>query len=214
MEIYKQAFSLFDKDKNGVISGKELGLVLRNLNQFATQAEIKDLIDELDENQNGVIDWPEFVNLMEQQRKIGEQRKLERALRGKSGENRGEEGKEGVNEVEEEWRQIFEVFDKDRNGAISSHELKEVMLSLGENFTEEEVDQMIKVADLDGDGQINFQEFFDMIKRKMKILTEIHLVHFDLTLESESKGGMEWGVDWSGDLLWLLSFHLDRARDP
>ena len=37
---------------------------------------------------------------------------------------------------------------------ISSEELKNVMLTLGEHLTEEEVEEMIREADEDGDGKV------------------------------------------------------------
>ena len=39
---------------------------------------------------------------------------------------------------------------------ISSEELKNVMLTLGEYLTEEEIDEMIREADEDGDGKVSF----------------------------------------------------------
>lgn len=48
---------------------------------------------------------------------------------------------------------VFKVFDKDGNGFISAAELRHVMTNLGEKLTDEEVDEMIREADVDGDGQ-------------------------------------------------------------
>jgi len=47
---YKEAFNLFDKDGDGAISTKELGTVMRALGQNPTEAELVDLINELDSN--------------------------------------------------------------------------------------------------------------------------------------------------------------------
>lgn len=49
------------------------------------------------------------------------------------------------------------VFDKNKDGLISSKELRHVMTNLGEKLSEEEVDDMIKEADLDGDGMVNYE---------------------------------------------------------
>jgi len=38
----------FDKDKDGYISSKELGLVMRSLGQNPTESEIRDIINEVD----------------------------------------------------------------------------------------------------------------------------------------------------------------------
>lgn len=49
------------------------------------------------------------------------------------------------------------VFDKNKDGLISSSELRHVMTNMGERLSEEEVDDMIKEADLDGDGMVNYE---------------------------------------------------------
>jgi len=46
-----------------------------------------------------------------------------------------------------ELRKTFKSFDKDRNGYIEAHELKNALKMLGENPTETEVLEMIKGAD-------------------------------------------------------------------
>ncbi|KAH9738635.1 calmodulin-7 [Citrus sinensis] len=63
---FKEAFSLFDKDGDGCITTKELGTVMRSLGQNPTEAELQDMINEVDADGNGTIDFPEFLNLMEE----------------------------------------------------------------------------------------------------------------------------------------------------
>ena len=45
---FKEAFSLFDKNCDGYISSKELGIVMRSLGQNPTEAELQDMINEVD----------------------------------------------------------------------------------------------------------------------------------------------------------------------
>ncbi|KAK4441396.1 Calmodulin-related protein [Sesamum alatum] len=141
---FKEAFSLFDKDGDGCITTKELGTVMRSLGQNPTEAELQDMINEVDADGNGTIDFPEFLNLMARKMKD--------------------------TDSEEELKEAFRVFDKDQNGFISAAELRHVMTNLGEKLTDEEVDEMIREADVDGDGQINYEEFVKvmMAKRRKK----------------------------------------------
>ncbi|OVA13788.1 EF-hand domain [Macleaya cordata] len=130
------------------ITTKELGTVMRSLGQNPTEAELQDMINEVDADGNGTIDFPEFLNLMARKMKD--------------------------TDSEEELKEAFRVFDKDQNGFISAAELRHVMTNLGEKLTDEEVDEMIREADVDGDGQINYEEFVKvmMAKRRQRRIEE------------------------------------------
>ncbi|KAJ1934616.1 hypothetical protein FBU59_005642 [Linderina macrospora] len=95
-------------------------------------------IAEIDQDGNGSFTFEEFLSFME-----GEQ----------------------VNDEEEdpELRAAFKKFDKDGNGVIDATELRDAMVSMGEQVTEEDVERMLKEADADNDGQINFREFVKII---------------------------------------------------
>jgi len=137
---FKEAFALFDKDGDGTITTKELGTVMRSLGLNPTEAELQDMINEVDGDGNGTIDFAEFLVLMAKRIKD--------------------------TDSEEELKEAFKVFDKDGNGYISAAELRHVMTNLGEKLTDEEVDEMIREADVDNDGQINYEEFAKMMVPK------------------------------------------------
>ncbi|XP_075747472.1 neo-calmodulin-like isoform X2 [Rhipicephalus microplus] len=67
------------------------------------------------------------------------------------------------NDVDEEIREAFKVFDRNGDGFVSAAELRHVMTTMGEKLTHEEVDEMIREADQDGDGRINYEEFVNMV---------------------------------------------------
>eukprot|EP00540_Astrosyne_radiata_P018551 CAMPEP_0116834314 /NCGR_PEP_ID=MMETSP0418-20121206/6923_1 /TAXON_ID=1158023 /ORGANISM="Astrosyne radiata, Strain 13vi08-1A" /LENGTH=168 /DNA_ID=CAMNT_0004463861 /DNA_START=338 /DNA_END=845 /DNA_ORIENTATION=- len=125
---------------SGTITTKELGTVMRSLGQSPTEAELMDMIQEIDADGSGTIDFPEFLTMMARKMKD--------------------------TDSEEEILEAFKVFDKDGNGFISAAELRHIMTNLGEKLTDEEVDEMIREADIDGDGQINYEEFVKMMMSK------------------------------------------------
>lgn len=137
---FKEAFALFDKDGDGSITTKELGTVLRSLGQNPTESELRDMINEVDADGNGTIDFAEFLALMAKKMKDSD--------------------------AEEELIEAFKVFDRDGNGLISAAELRYVMINLGEKLTDDEVYEMIHEADIDGDGFINYDEFVRMMTTK------------------------------------------------
>ena len=60
----KQAFQYFDKDNSGTISAEELRLCLQSEDQTMTDEEVNKLISEVDQNQDGLIDYKEFLEMM------------------------------------------------------------------------------------------------------------------------------------------------------
>jgi calmodulin len=66
-------------------------------------------------------------------------------------------------ETEELLIEAFKVFDKDGNGFITSHELRNIMIQLEEDLTPEEIEEMVREADINNDGQIDLDEFVKMM---------------------------------------------------
>eukprot|EP01101_Sappina_pedata_P009203 TRINITY_DN52_c0_g2_i1.p2 TRINITY_DN52_c0_g2~~TRINITY_DN52_c0_g2_i1.p2 ORF type:complete len:161 (-),score=90.22 TRINITY_DN52_c0_g2_i1:99-554(-) len=139
---FKEAFSLFDKDGDGSITAKELGTVMRRLGQNPTDEELNAMVNDVDTDGNGSIDFEEFLEMMIRQTKSSDPN------------------------PEEELLEAFKVFDKNGDGLISYDELKQVMSNLGEVLSDAELAEMIREADSDGDGQISFPEFVKMMGTK------------------------------------------------
>ncbi|OIW34165.1 EF-hand [Coniochaeta ligniaria NRRL 30616] len=67
-----------------------------------------------------------------------------------------------------QYRQVFDLFDKDHTGDITAEELGEVMKGLGLNPSDSELHDLIAEADVNKDGSIDFNEFLNMMARTVK----------------------------------------------
>ena len=103
-----------------------------------TKVEIENMIDKVDDNHNGSIDFEEFVELMFQ--KINSQ------------------------DEQEEFLYAFRQYDQDGDGSISAQDFRKILNSLDVKISYQEIDSMMKDLNLNEDGHIDFQEFVRIMK--------------------------------------------------
>ena len=61
IERIKSIFNQFDRNKNDTIEKTELKTLSIALNDPLSQAELIDFFKQIDENNNGIISWDEFI---------------------------------------------------------------------------------------------------------------------------------------------------------
>ena len=129
---YKEAFEIFDKNKDGNITAYELANVMKSLNMDPTEDELLEMINEVDLDGNGEIDFEEFVTLMNRRSK--------------------------ETDTEEDVISAFKMFDRGMLGKISVTELRQIMKEYNEEYSNEELDEMLREADTDMDGYIDYED--------------------------------------------------------
>ncbi|SPP75543.1 blast:Calmodulin [Drosophila guanche] len=129
----REAFSVYDRENTGSITCRELGVVLRSLGQTPTEAELYDMIEEIDADSSGSIEFMEFLQMMAK--------------------------KYQVLNLDESVMAAFRVFDSDEDGYVTAQEMRSVIDSLGQKMSDQEFDDMFRVADRNNDGQLSFAEF-------------------------------------------------------
>ncbi|KAG6554485.1 hypothetical protein Mapa_003863 [Marchantia paleacea] len=138
----EKVFNFFDENKDGLISKDDLRHFMHKLGFQTTEDEIDSMVNSVDINGDGSVDFMEFANLYE-------------ALV-------SEEVMQGKDLYEEEdLREAFNVFDTDDDGFISPQELQAVLVKLGmnEGTSLANCEKMIQNVDADGNGQVDFSEF-------------------------------------------------------
>ncbi|NP_001161514.1 centrin 3-like protein [Saccoglossus kowalevskii] len=129
----KEAFDLFDTDKDRAIDYHELKVAMRALGFDVKKADVLKVLRDYDRESSGKISFEDFNEVMTDWM-------LER-------------------DPQDEIIKAFRLFDDDDSGKISLRNLRRVARELGENMTDEELRAMIDEFDRDGDGEINEDEF-------------------------------------------------------
>ncbi|KAK9900492.1 EF-hand [Cystobasidium minutum MCA 4210] len=129
----REAFDLFDTDKDGAIGFHELKVALRALGFDLKKAEVLKILRDNDRQGSGQMQFDDFSKVV-----------TERIL-----------ARDPLDEI----RRAFRLFDDDGTGRISIRNLKRVAKELGENLDDEELQAMIDEFDLDQDGEISEAEF-------------------------------------------------------
>ena len=142
MEI-KEAFDLFDTDKSGEIDTDELKQALSNLGIDAKNQTLQNMINDIDKNQSGTIDFDEFIDMMT--------------------------AKMSDKDTREDLKKVFDLFlgDDEKADKIELKHLKRVAKELNENMSEDELNEMITRADTDRDGKVSFDEFYNIMTKKI-----------------------------------------------
>ncbi|KAG8991208.1 Calcium-binding component of the spindle pole body (SPB) half-bridge [Tulasnella sp. 427] len=130
----KEAFELFDTDKDGALDYHELKVAMRALGFDLKKAEVLKILKDHDKTGGGLIEFDDFAKIMS-----------ERIL---------------ARDPHDEIRRAFQLFDDDHTGKISIRNLRRVAKEVGENLDDDELQAMIEEFDLDMDGEINESEFF------------------------------------------------------
>uniref|UniRef100_A0ABI7YLT2 EF-hand domain-containing protein n=1 Tax=Felis catus TaxID=9685 RepID=A0ABI7YLT2_FELCA len=136
IEELREAFLEFDKDRDGFISCKDLGNLMRTMGYMPTEMELTELGQQIRMNLGGRVDFDDFVELMTP-------KLLEETA-----------GMIGVQEM----RDAFKEFDTNGDGEITLGELQQAMQRLlGEKLTPREISEVVQEADVNGDGTVDFE---------------------------------------------------------
>ena len=136
----KEAFDIFDDDKSGSIDISELKAAMANLGLDSKNAQVSQMVNDLDADGSGSIDFEEFLNMLT--------------------------AKVAKKETRADVEKVFRLFDEKKTGKIGLRNLREVALEIGEQMTDEELLKMIERADSDGDGLVTSDGLYNILVKK------------------------------------------------
>jgi len=133
----REAFQLFDYDKDGRIAASEMGVLIRSVALNPTESLLKTITNEVNQV-GGSVDLNNLVRII-------------------SGHY------QHMTTTPEEIRDSLSVFDKLGNNTVSVADIKHGLSSLGEQLTEEEIDSLFREADPNGEGTCNIQDLVELL---------------------------------------------------
>ncbi|CAI8595004.1 unnamed protein product [Vicia faba] len=143
----KKVFNGFDANGDGKISANELETVLRTLRSDVPQEEeLRRVMEDLSTDHHGSINLSEFSAVCRSETPDGG----------------------GGSAL----RDAFDLYDRDKNGLISTEELHLALDRLGMKCSVEECREMINYVDSDGDGSVDFDEFKQMMTAKSRAVND------------------------------------------
>ena len=144
--MFGDVFEACDMNQDGHIDQRELRVVLERHWQGVTVTEerILRMIDAVDDDKDGRINFGEFFKMM-----------IARTV---------------VKDLQEKMTEMFGTLDVDKDGVITSEEVRRVLQGVGDTITQEQIELIIQRYDDNKDGVVSLQEFLatavDEIKRK------------------------------------------------
>ncbi|CAN0927918.1 Calcium-dependent protein kinase 13 [Linum grandiflorum] len=137
VEDIKETFKKMDTDNDGIISIEELKSGLRSFQSQLAESEVQLLIEAVDTNGKGTLDYGEFLAVSLH---------LQRSAN------------------DEHLRKAFSYFDKDGNGFIEPEELRDALMEDGADDCIDVANDIFQEVDTDKDGKISYDEFAAMMK--------------------------------------------------
>ena len=159
IKCLKNCFDLFDSKKQTFLSADDLDEILRAMGFRPSAEELKAILEEIDEDGSGEIEFAEFCQLCA--KFLVEDPDIETLKR----------------ELKAAFRffrkitisllfliiNFFRIYDKNGEGFITMDTLRGLISELLQPLTQEELDGIIDELDEDGSGTMDFDEFCEMM---------------------------------------------------
>jgi len=141
MSALRNIFALMDHEDCGKISMEEMKQLLNSQNCYPTEAELAKIIEEVDFDRDGEINFEDFVMYCSKRGTNCSALQNDRAI-----------------------KQAFNFLDRNGDGYVTARDISHVMRTIGRDMAEEQAEQMLAEVDKDGDGRISYECFKNVME--------------------------------------------------
>ena len=71
-----------------------------------------------------------------------------------------------------EYKEAFDMFDKNKKGTISANDITKIMKNFGYPISRKEVEKMVAEMDTSGNGELDFEEFVTFMQKQTQYIDE------------------------------------------
>eukprot|EP00741_Cyanophora_paradoxa_P007537 tig00001154_g7290.t1 len=164
-QFFMQLFREADVDGNGVLDAKEFKQIMKTADLGLSNKQILEIMVEADENDDGKIDYQEFVPVAVQvvsAMYAKAEAMMEQANRQQAATAAAEDVLlHGMTreEVENMLETLFRAADSDGSGKLSRREFRECLKHTDLGLTRKEINAIMVEVDVDHDGLVSYEEF-------------------------------------------------------
>ena len=139
IQLLRNTFTKIDVNGDGQLTIEELKKGLEQIPGFNLKLnDIQKAMEMIDTNQNGLIDYTEFIAACLQSYNYLKENHLKAA---------------------------FQYFDKDGSGTISKDELRQVLANDECMLQDKDIENLLNGVDANDDGEVDYQEFISMMNK-------------------------------------------------
>eukprot|EP00658_Telonema_sp_P-2_P082621 TRINITY_DN8766_c0_g3_i2.p1 TRINITY_DN8766_c0_g3~~TRINITY_DN8766_c0_g3_i2.p1 ORF type:complete len:157 (-),score=53.82 TRINITY_DN8766_c0_g3_i2:379-849(-) len=137
IDVFTEAFKMFDKDGSGRVDVHEFREVFESLGMDPTDSEMQMMLMDVDKDGSGDIDIDEFLSAMK--------------------------SKYRDTEAAELIENAFDVFDTDGSGSLSCQEMEDILKNMGDHMEMPMIRRLVAAADSNKNGTVELDEFMAMV---------------------------------------------------
>lgn len=140
-KLYENIFRMIDKDGGGDLDSDELKRALASMGEKLTDADVKDIIQEIDDNGDGTVNMNEFMTLIETRIRDPDLMKYS--------------------------FEAFNLFAETKEEHLTKKELMDILGYFNKQLSKEDVDLILEKIPWEDDNTLNIKTFLTMFYEEL-----------------------------------------------